>query len=344
MKIQNFQSHKNTVLEFDKGVNVIVGPSDSGKTAIIRALRWLVWNKPGGSAFRSKWGGTTKITAEFTSGETVIREKDKSDTYHFNDLEFKAFGASTPEDIAKALNLTEVNIQSQLDKPFLLSETPGQVATYFNKVAGIDQIDQANKNVKKEISNTKQLITNLNEMLETNQEELQKYDNLDSAEVRLVELETLERQRMGLVRRKKTLFGLISDLKIIESYIKNQNKILKIEKIVHTLLEKFKILRTKKDNIFNLTTLILKINKTDVKINQVKKLSKFDKLINSIFALILKRDNLKAQIYTFKAEITRITKLDDKIHDSSKSLSDLTYLFEQQEIEICPFCGTKLEK
>ncbi|MFR9297315.1 MAG: AAA family ATPase, partial [Aedoeadaptatus pacaensis] len=36
----NFQSHVYSELSLSRGVNVIVGPSDSGKTAIMRALRW----------------------------------------------------------------------------------------------------------------------------------------------------------------------------------------------------------------------------------------------------------------------------------------------------------------
>jgi len=62
LSIQNYQSHKDSTLEFDPGVNVIVGSTDSGKTAIIRALRWLIWNRPNGDSFRSTWGGDTKVT------------------------------------------------------------------------------------------------------------------------------------------------------------------------------------------------------------------------------------------------------------------------------------------
>ena len=41
IEIVNFQSHANTKLNFDEGVNVIIGPSDSGKTAVIRAMKWI---------------------------------------------------------------------------------------------------------------------------------------------------------------------------------------------------------------------------------------------------------------------------------------------------------------
>lgn len=39
--VDNFQSHEHTEVEFGPGLNVIVGPSDHGKSALVRALRWL---------------------------------------------------------------------------------------------------------------------------------------------------------------------------------------------------------------------------------------------------------------------------------------------------------------
>ena len=143
--IQNIQSHEDSYLDFSSGVNIIIGSSDSGKTAIIRALRKLVWNKPSGSAIQSSWGGSSIIRLETEDG-SVVWSKDKTDTYILQltgkkDLVFKAFGTSVPEEINSVLNFNEINLQNQLDTPFLLSETPGAVATHFNKIARLDKID-----------------------------------------------------------------------------------------------------------------------------------------------------------------------------------------------------------
>jgi exonuclease SbcC len=51
LSLRNFQSHRETDLEFSPGLNIIVGPSDQGKSAIIRALRWLFYNEPRGTGF-----------------------------------------------------------------------------------------------------------------------------------------------------------------------------------------------------------------------------------------------------------------------------------------------------
>ena len=38
--IEGYQSHTNSTFRLSPGLTVITGPSDAGKTAIIRALRW----------------------------------------------------------------------------------------------------------------------------------------------------------------------------------------------------------------------------------------------------------------------------------------------------------------
>ena len=44
IELHNFQSHEYTEMEFDRGLNVILGNSDVGKTAILRAIKWALYN------------------------------------------------------------------------------------------------------------------------------------------------------------------------------------------------------------------------------------------------------------------------------------------------------------
>jgi predicted phosphodiesterase len=44
--LENFQSHLRTELKLVPGLNVILGESNQGKSAIIRALHWLLFNEP----------------------------------------------------------------------------------------------------------------------------------------------------------------------------------------------------------------------------------------------------------------------------------------------------------
>ena len=49
--LENFQSHKYSELEFVEGLNAIIGSTDSGKTAIFRAIKWALYNEPQGDYF-----------------------------------------------------------------------------------------------------------------------------------------------------------------------------------------------------------------------------------------------------------------------------------------------------
>ena len=102
LQIKNFQSHKDSTLEFSPGVNVIVGSSDSGKSAIIRGLRWLAYGKPRGDSMRSWWGGDITITVQLSDCE-ITRKKGSTNTYFLNKgqntTEFNAIGHEVPQEI-----------------------------------------------------------------------------------------------------------------------------------------------------------------------------------------------------------------------------------------------------
>ena len=75
LKIRNFESHRNTQLNFHPGVNVIVGESDQGKTAILRALEWVLFNRPLGEDIKSNWleDINTYVQVEFDDG--ILKRK-----------------------------------------------------------------------------------------------------------------------------------------------------------------------------------------------------------------------------------------------------------------------------
>ena len=60
--LENFQSHKHSVIDFDEQLNVIVGPSDSGKSAIIRGIKWVLYNEPTGDYFIKEGSTECSVT------------------------------------------------------------------------------------------------------------------------------------------------------------------------------------------------------------------------------------------------------------------------------------------
>lgn len=77
IEIVNFQSHSYTDLYLSDGVNVIVGPSDSGKTAIIRAIKWVLFNEPSGSSFIKRGEEYAKVVLYFNDNTIIERGRSK---------------------------------------------------------------------------------------------------------------------------------------------------------------------------------------------------------------------------------------------------------------------------
>ena len=77
IKIKNFESWKDVQIDLHPGINVLVGESDSGKSIIIRALKWNFLNRPQGFGYRSDFLEDKK---DITSVETQLNSNGQIDT------------------------------------------------------------------------------------------------------------------------------------------------------------------------------------------------------------------------------------------------------------------------
>jgi len=204
--LTNFQSHQSTHIDFSDGVNAIIGFSDAGKSAIMRGLAWVITNKPSGADFTSHWGGETSVEIELTDGQTIkrLRHKDRNE-YWLNDQCFKAFGQDVPAEIKLALNLSDVNLQFQMDGPFLLSDSPGDVAQYLNKVVKLDGIDRAISYVRKALGAAQQDLKVADAQLVAVNEQLEQLTYLEEFEADVVAVEALSKEQDS---RRKQLAAL----------------------------------------------------------------------------------------------------------------------------------------
>ena len=253
VEIDNFQSHEESVLEFSGGVNVILGPSDSGKTAIIRALRWLVWNRPSGEAFRSNWGGDTSVKLELEDGTVVVLSRSKSSNIYtisaFPETgavisELKAIKTDVPEEVTLLLNLNEINLQQQLDRPFLLDDSPGEVAQHFSKIANLEAIHRGTRAVQGWLRSLEQDIASGEDNLSRLKEDLEQYDHLEELEGWVTTLEGLEREQNAITKSQSELRIIIDDLAEVEEEIHAYKAILGADEPVERLL---KLAKKKKD-------------------------------------------------------------------------------------------------
>jgi exonuclease SbcC len=210
LQIENFQSHQKTVcVPAPCGqLTVITGPSDAGKTVILRALRWLLFNEPQGSDFIRVGASFARVTAEFASGHVVVRRRTKA-TNRYKIIApgadgpqvFEGFGSSVPLEVQELTGVRPVrigdidinlNLAEQLDGPFLgKSISAGARAKVLGKLAGTEEIDFASKQLGTDLYRRNQDEKRLTEELAALEKQIEEFNWLPGAKAKIETLETL---------------------------------------------------------------------------------------------------------------------------------------------------------
>jgi exonuclease SbcC len=180
LQIKNFQSHKNTFVEFSPNVTCFTGNNNHGKSVILRALLKVIRNNPDGVSFI-----TDTPFLEQECSIILVTDKGKverrikrgnvtgNNMYIVNDvLEFSNFSKTgIPKEVLEILEVSDpiefggadidLNFQNQFDMMFLtqgdgLASLRGKV---LGKVTNIDDVNRAiqigaseEKTLKKEIN------------------------------------------------------------------------------------------------------------------------------------------------------------------------------------------------
>lgn len=226
LKVQKFQSHDSATLDFRPGVNLIVGDSDSGKSALLRALRWLVFNRPSGFTFQSHWaakGEPTTVQAFFSDGGNAARTRNRKDNWYLlhNLAEpLEAVRTDVPAEVKAVVRLDDLNVQRQGDKPFLLDESPPEVARVLNTVAGLENIDSAHSRIAAKIREN-QAVQRLNDsqLLEVNAR-LEAYTPLPDMQARVAVLARLQGQHKAALDKQALLLELITTVEECQERLK----------------------------------------------------------------------------------------------------------------------------
>jgi energy-coupling factor transporter ATP-binding protein EcfA2 len=161
VRIKDFQSLADVELELGR-LSVLVGPSNSGKSAVLRAIKALTHNVSSPATIVRH--GAKKATVAIGIGDPeggggyVVFERGKSlSQYHVDgpgigaDLPRETYakaGTSVPDDIAKLFRFVEVegedlNFALQFDRPFLLDAPATKVAKVLGDLTGITTIYEA---------------------------------------------------------------------------------------------------------------------------------------------------------------------------------------------------------
>lgn len=342
LAIQNFQSHQDTVLEFDNGVNLITGQSDSGKTAILRALNWVINNKPAGDSFRSNWGGDTGVALVLDNGK-VFREKGKKNLYRLGKTLFESFGQDVPEEISKAINVKDINFQQQLDAPFLLSNSSGEVARQLNDIVDLMVIDTSLFNIGKMIRQNNQSLNAEKTQLENLQTELEKYNYLDQLEKDIGKIEKQEQIREESNHSQVELIGLLVKAGELQTEIKDTEKILKAEgevRDVELLIDQKDVWIEQMQGIQELGTTISHKAKA---MQEISAILLAEKQMDSLLMLIEKQEETARQSVTLNSLMDKICDEETGVVSAEDRIYEMENEYDSTMPERCPLCGQEIK-
>lgn len=350
VRLENFQSHKNSIIDFDRGLNVIVGPSDSGKSAIIRAIKWALYNEPSGNYFIREGETEVSVMLEFSNNIKVKRLRNKSKNIYIlynrddDEIIFEGFGSKVPQEIIDLLRIKKIsldtnesdaiNLGEQLDGAFLLSEKASTRASAIGRLIGVNLIDDALKETLKDVRNISIEKNIINEKVKKTQEELLTYSYLEGLKKDIIELEDMGKR----IKQKTNIKNkLIKDLEIYEN-IKQANKsfqtILKKLQGLYRLEQNIYTLEYKNSNLLFLSNINKKLYKSRKEIiDNTNLLSQLDD-VSSVEDVVVVIDNLKNKLTKMKKLKTRIDKSTMEIYNLSsinKKLKDIKLIEEKAE-------------
>ena len=343
IEIVNFQSHANTKLNFDEGVNVIIGPSDSGKTAVIRAMKWIFFNEPSGTDIIKKGEDSAKVTLKLNTGFKIIRGRSKSKNYYEiispeNETQrFEGFGLNVPQEIIDLTGINKIdlgnmkkslNIAEQLESPFLITESPSIKANALGKLAGVDIIDKALGNLSKDIYEINSDRKSLEKEIKDQKDILKNFEYLKDEKVKIERLEYIFNQ----VDEYTSKLNILNNLKNkYDNNLEKTNQTIKYLKKFENLDELFLLYENMAYKVNNLklySNLSNRLLYTDSKIKELEiLLNKIDTdKISNIYSNILEiNKNLEKYKSAYK-NLVNINKQINQLEKSLKKYPDILYV------------------
>jgi|GEM_PF-6123097 len=341
VEIKDFQSHKNTNIEFSEGFNCIIGRSDSGKSAILRALRLVICNDLRGTFFVSKNSSSNNsyVKITFDNGVEIERIKGVDNIYKItknnNTEQFSRFGDTIPTIIREnlpeyTLNLGDYNINlmfaNQFDK-FIVTETSTVKTKFINSLSGSLMLTLMRKDLESDSLKLSGEINKINT-------ELSKYKEIDKL-VKLIKVLKAKLDSYNSVRsildKLKDVYqvykNILDKLKRKERINSSVNKetVVNLTRTIENILLYYKF-RNISDEYQAKKFLLDKIKSYKV-VNTFETLEKL-KQIKEKYSLIIEQEDSK------RKELANFKKEKNKLSNKLKSLI--------RDLKICPICNREI--
>ena len=257
VRVRNFQSLEDAEIVID-GFVVVSGPNNSGKSALMRAIRALFTNASPGPLLRH---GEAFLSVEisFEDGTTVLWEKGSErpggkgksiNRYTLNGKVLSSVGRGVPPEVS-SLGVSEISagsskiwpqIAEQFNPLFLLNNSGAVVAESLSDVEKVGRLTEALRLSEKDRRASSTELTLRRKDLAEAKEELEKFEGLAEAGVLLSNAEALATsvqsiseeltEVQGLQTKWRKTLDVVQDLEGFNWDTPNPGRAEKIQKVL----------------------------------------------------------------------------------------------------------------
>lgn len=345
--VKDFNCISSIKLDFKPGFNVIQGPSNSGKSSIIKAIEKCIFNQSGSTNVRQ--GKDNLLVGIKYNDHEVYLTKGKNTKYKVDNEIFEKIGVNQLEQVADALNIREVilggekvrlNFSSQFSYPFLLDKTPGQLYKFIVDSAESESLSDVLKDMSKDIKDLdKTVIQNEAQIDILNK---QKTD----LEGKLINAEQILDVSNKILELDSTYTSLTREIELKDRFLNGID-------IINTLKAKLDKLVVDKDTTLKLDSV------KDYYIKSKDIVEKYQRTYNTVNDLTTRlnryvstnTDTLDAVFKSYKDLETLVTKyynIEKESYNIKTKLNDLEIALDKEKeklnsFNVCPLCGGELK-
>lgn len=276
--LENFQSHKHSVFDVSKELNIFTGESSNGKSAVMRAMRWLMDNngKSQRDTFIRHGADFAKVTAVFDTGKMVSRiihqQEHKDNGWEiFDPMTGETHSGNTRmiDEVRELFGFTKVkyDVKDELDVNFLNQgegwyfigdHVPASKrAKIIGAIFGTHYTDAVMRDLEKELRQVRQESRVREDDLEKTQKKIDEFNYLEKVEEALGKAEELIGHLNTLNERKEKISQLIEKQERLDNQKEAINKVLEATKDLdkaNKKLHELEVLNNRYEHIVDLIT------------------------------------------------------------------------------------------
>lgn len=347
LKIKNFQSHKNTEISFDPGVNVILGSSDSGKSSVLRALLWVIRNRPTGDGVRnwdSKKSDNVDVTIETSDGHCITKQRsDGKAVYILNGSKFEAFKQDVPSEIEAAFNISEINAQTQHEDYFLLKDSPGEVARKLNEFTGLDIIDRLFKFINSKALRSKQDAEESSRKVETLTTSINNLSYIDEAEADLNSFERDSKSFDEQTEKFENVRSVLNTIEFLNEKLEEHYKIINLSSSMEQIFDLVAQYNRDKTTLASMKAVVDSLKEVEERLVSEREWLEVETDYTNLKQLLDKYQSSRNDFLVVDPLITRIEEVDKQISRIKLDQSEKQNKFDDlmRKNKVCPLCGKK---